>query len=316
MILMITYTIRRLVLMIPVVLALILIVFTILTFTPGDPSAIILSNEYSPEASQKVKADLGLNRPFIVQYFTYVGGLLHGDFGISYITRAPVFDQLAARFPNTFKVVFAAMIFCVAVAMPIGIFSATKPYSVLSNISTVVGLLGVSMPIFWLGLMLILLFSVQLGWLPSSGMDKGFLSLILPAFTVGANYMANIMRTTRSSMLEAIRQDYIRTARAKGVSEHNVIYDHALKNALMPTITVIGMNVGALLGGVVLTETVFSIPGTGRLMVEAINKRDTPTVLGCIVIMAITVAVSNLIVDLLYAYIDPRIKAQYRSRKA
>jgi peptide/nickel transport system permease protein len=275
-----------------------------------------LGNEYSPEASQKVKADLGLNRPFIVQYFTYVGGLLHGDFGISYITRAPVFDQLAARFPNTFKVVLAAMIFCVAVAMPIGIFSATKPYSVLSNISTVVGLLGVSMPIFWLGLMLILLFSVQLGWLPSSGMDKGFISLILPAFTVGANYMANIMRTTRSSMLEAIRQDYIRTARAKGVSEHNVIYDHALKNALMPTITVIGMNVGALLGGVVLTETVFSIPGTGRLMVEAINKRDTPTVLGCIVIMAITVAVSNLIVDLLYAYIDPRIKAQYRSRKA
>lgn len=167
------------------------------------------------------------------------------------------------------------------------------------------------MPVFWLGLLLILFFSVHLGWLPSSGMDDGLKSLILPAVTVGANYMANTMRTTRSSMLEAVRQDYIRTARAKGVSEHDVIYDHALGNALMPTITVVGLNVGALLGGVVYCETVFSIPGTGRLLVESINKRDVPCVLGCLVIMAICVAVSNLIVDLIYAYIDPRIKAQY-----
>jgi peptide/nickel transport system permease protein len=180
----------------------------------------------------------------------------------------------------------------------------------------VVGLLGVSLPIFWLGLLMILLFSVNLGWLPPSGMDNGFKSLILPSVTLGANYMANIMRTTRSSMLEAIRQDYMRTAKAKGVGESAAIFHHALPNALMPTITVVGMNVGTLLGGVVLTETVFSIPGTGRFLVESINKRDTPCVLGCLVVMALCVAISNLIVDLVYAYIDPRIKAQYSAGRA
>jgi len=219
---------------------------------------------------------------------------------------------------NTAWIVGFAMLLCVSLGIPIGILSATRPRSVFSQGTMVFGLMGVSMPIFWLGLLLILLFSVKLGWLPSSGLDHGARSLVLPAITLGFNYMANIMRTTRSSMLEAIRQDFIRTARAKGVSERRVIYDHALGNALMPTITIIGMDVGTLLGGVVLTETVFSIPGMGRLLVEAINQRDTPCVLGCLVVMAITVAVSNLIVDLVYAYIDPRIRAQYRAgaRKA
>jgi peptide/nickel transport system permease protein len=219
---------------------------------------------------------------------------------------------------NTAWIVVSAMVLCVTLGIPIGIRSATKPNSVFSQGAMVFGLMGVSMPIFWLGLLLILFFSVNLGWLPSSGLDNGFKSLILPAITLGFNYMANIMRTTRSSMMEAIRQDFIRTARAKGVSEHDVIYDHALGNALMPTITIIGMDVGTLLGGVVLTETVFSIPGMGRLLVEAINQRDTPCVLGTLVIMAICVAVSNLIVDLIYAYIDPRIRAQYgaKARKA
>lgn len=296
--------------MIPVILALTFVVFTIMYFTPGDPTAVILGNEYSEEASNQLKAELGLDKPFFIQFINYVANLVQGDFGMSYITRAPVSEQLFGRFPNTFKVVAGAMIFCVAVGVPIGVFSGTRPYSFLSNITMVLGLLGVSLPIFWLGLLLILLFSVNLGWLPSSGLDS-WKSLILPCLALGANYMANIMRTTRSSMLEVIRQDYIRTAKAKGVSRKNVVRKHALQNAMMPTITVIGMNIGALLGGVVLTETVFSIPGTGRLLVESINKRDTPSVLGCLVIMAITVAISNLIVDLIYAYIDPRIKAQY-----
>ena len=308
---MIKYVLKRLVILIPIVIALTFFVFTILYMTPGDPTEIILGSDYTEEASIQLKQELGLDQPFIVQYVTYLKNLACGNFGISYITRAPVGEQLAARFPNTFKIVIAAMIFCVVVGMPIGIRSATKPDSLFSKITMVIGLMGVSMPVFWLGLLLILLFSVHLGWLPSSGMDNGFKSLILPAVTVGANYMANTMRTTRSSMLESIRQDYIRTARAKGVSERDVIYDHALGNALMPTITVVGLNVGALLGGVVYCETVFSIPGTGRLLVESINKRDAPCVLGCLVIMAICVAVSNLIVDLIYAYIDPRIKAQY-----
>lgn len=307
---MIKYVIKRLLDMIPVILALTFVVFTIMYFTPGDPTAVILGNEYSEEASNQLKAELGLDKPFFIQFINYVANLARGDFGMSYITRAPVSEQLLGRFPNTFKVVIGAMIFCVAIGVPIGVLSGTKPYSLLSNITMVLGLLGVSLPIFWLGLLLILLFSVKLGWLPSSGLDS-WKSLILPCVTLGANYMANIMRTTRSSMLEVIRQDYIRTAKAKGVSRKNIIRKHALQNAMMPTITVIGMNIGALLGGVVLTETVFSIPGTGRLLVESINKRDTPSVLGCLVIMAITVAISNLIVDIIYAYIDPRIKAQY-----
>jgi peptide/nickel transport system permease protein len=285
-------------------------------FTPGDPTAVILGNEYSEEASNALKAELGLDKPFFVQYVNYVVKLARGDFGMSYIYRTPVSEQLAARFPNTFRVVLAAMLFCVGVGIPIGIYSATKPNSIFSNITMILGLLGVSLPIFWLGLLLILLFSVHLRWLPSSGMDQGLKSLILPAVALGANYMANIMRTTRSSMLESIRQDFIRTAKAKGVNQHNIIYSHALPNALMPTITVVGMNIGALLGGVVLTETVFSIPGTGRMLVESINKRDTPSVLGCLVIMAFCVAISNLIVDLIYAYIDPRIKAQYKTGRA
>jgi peptide/nickel transport system permease protein len=313
---MIKYILKRLIIMVPVILALTFVVFTIMHMTPGDPTAIILGNEYSEEASAKLKAELGLDRPFVVQYLHYVGGLLTGDFGQSYIYRAPVSDQLAARFPNTFTVVIAAMVFCVGVGLPVGVYSATRPNSILSNIAMVLSLLGVSLPIFWLGLLLILLFSVTLGWLPANGMDQGFRSIILPAIALGANYMANTMRTTRSSMLEAIRQDYVRTARAKGVTKGNVIRQHALPNALMPTITVVGMNIGALLGGAVLTETVFSIPGTGRFLVESIKSRDTPSVLGCLVIMALCVAISNLIVDLIYAYIDPRIKAQYTGGKA
>ena len=311
---MIRYVIKRLIVMIPVVLALTFLVFSILHRTPGDATAIILGNEFSEEASLQIKRELGLDKPFIIQYINYVLKLARGDFGMSYITRAPVGEQLSGRFINTMQIVICAMIFVVVVGIPIGVLSATKPNTWFARVMLVTGLLGVSMPIFWLGLLLILLFSVHLQWLPSSGMDHGFLSLILPSLTVGANYMANTMRTTRSSMLESIRQDYIRTARAKGVSERTVIYDHALGNALMPTITVVGLNVGALLGGLVLTETVFSIPGTGRLLVDSIRSRDTPVVLGCLVIMALCVAISNLIVDLIYAYIDPRIRAQYSAK--
>ena len=308
------FVVKRLFAMIPIILAVTFVVFTIMYFTPGDPTNVILGNEWSETASAQLKAELGLDQSFIMQFFNYVKNLVQGNFGMSYITRAPVGDQLLARFPNTLIVVAGAMVFCVGVGVPIGIYSGVKPYSLFSNVTMVAGLLGVSLPIFWLGLLLILLFSVQLGWLPSSGWDS-FASLILPSLALGSNYMANVMRTTRSSMLEVIRQDYIRTAKAKGVNERNVVLKHALQNAMMPTITVIGMNIGALLGGVVLTETVFSIPGTGRLLVESINKRDTPTVLGCLVIMAVCVAISNLVVDIIYAYIDPRIKAQYGGGK-
>ena len=301
--------------MIPVILAVTLVVFTIMWFVPGDPTNIILGNEWTEAASAQVKMELGLDQPFLVQFFHYTTNLVQGDFGISYITRAPVGEQLLARFPNTLKVVLGAMLFCVAVGVPIGVYSGVKPYSWFSNFTMVAGLLGISFPIFWLGLLLILLFSVHLGWLPSSGLEDGFASLILPCLALGGNYMANIMRITRSSMLEVIRQDYIRTAKAKGVKAIDVVLKHALQNSMMPTITVIGMDIGTLLGGVVLTETVFSIPGTGRLLLESINKRDTPTVIGCLVVMAVCIAISNLIVDIVYAYVDPRIKAQYGAGK-
>lgn len=309
------FVVKRLIAMIPVILAVTFVVFTIMWFVPGDPTNIILGNEWSEAASARLKAELGLDQPFLVQFFHYTTNLVQGDFGMSYITRAPVGEQLMARFPNTLKVVFGAMLFCVCVGVPIGVYSGVKPYSLFSNCTMVAGLLGISFPIFWLGLLLILLFSVHLGWLPSSGLEDGFVSLILPSLALGGNYMANIMRITRSSMLEVIRQDYIRTAKAKGVKALDVVLKHALQNSMMPTITVIGMDIGTLLGGVVLTETVFSIPGTGRLLVESINKRDTPTVIGCLVIMAVCIAISNLIVDIVYAYVDPRIKAQYGGGK-
>lgn len=311
---MIRYIIRRLLALIPVIMALTFIVFAILHMTPGDATSIILGNEYTPELGAQLRGELGLDQPLVVQYFHYIVNLFQGDFGISYVTRAPVIEQLSVRFVNTLQIVICAMIICVSLGVPIGIASATKPHSLLAKGAMVFSVMGVSMPIFWLGLLLILLFSVHLGWLPSSGLDEGLKSLLLPAVTVGFNYMANIMRTTRSSMMEAIRQDYVRTARAKGVKEHDVIYSHALGNAMMPTITVIGLDVGTLLGGVVLTETVFSIPGTGRLLVEAINQRDTPCVLGTLVLMALCVAISNLAVDLIYAWIDPRIRAKYVSK--
>jgi peptide/nickel transport system permease protein len=309
------FVVKRLIAMIPVVLAVTFVVFTIMWFVPGDPTNIILGNEWSEAASAKLKAELGLDQPFLVQFFHYTTNLVQGDFGMSYITRAPVREQLMARFSNTLEVVAGAMLFCVGVGVPIGVYSGVRPYSLFSNFTMVAGLLGISFPIFWLGLLLILLFSVYLRWLPSSGLDDGFASLILPSLALGSNYMANIMRITRSSMLEVIRQDYIRTAKAKGVTARDVVVKHALQNSMMPTITVIGMDVGTLLGGVVLTETVFSIPGTGRLLVESINKRDTPTVLGCLVIMAVCIAISNLLVDIVYAYVDPRIKAQYGGGK-
>jgi peptide/nickel transport system permease protein len=309
------FVVKRLIAMIPVVLAVTFVVFTIMWFVPGDPTNIILGNEWSEAASAKLKAELGLDQSFLVQFFHYTTNLVQGNFGMSYITRAPVAEQLMARFPNTLKVVAGAMLFCVVVGVPIGVYSGVRAYSLFSNVTMVVGLLGISFPIFWLGLLLILLFSVHLSWLPSSGLEDGFASLILPSLALGSNYMANIMRITRSSMLEVIRQDYIRTAKAKGVKARDVVVKHALQNSMMPTITVIGMDIGTLLGGVVLTETVFSIPGTGRLLVESINKRDTPAVLGCLVIMAVCIAVSNLVVDIVYAYVDPRIKAQYGGGK-
>ncbi len=305
------YVLRRLLYLIPVIIGVTFIVFTIMHFTPGDPAQLILGESAPEEAVEQLREEMGLNDPFFVQYFTFLGNAARGDFGTSYNTKNPVFDEVFARFPATLKLTIAGMIIAIAIGIPVGIISATKQYSITDNVAMILALLGVSMPNFWLGLMLILLFSVNLGVLPSGG-DAGFTSLILPAITLGTGVAAIITRMTRSSMLEVVRQDYIRTARAKGVPEKEVINKHALKNALIPIVTIIGLQFGSLLGGAVLTETVFTWPGIGRLMVESIRRKDTPTVLASVIFLSLTFSIVNLFIDVLYAYLDPRIKSQYQ----
>lgn len=305
------YIIKRLLLLIPVILGVTFIVFFIMYLTPGDPAKIALGENAPQEQVDKMREEMGLNDHFLVQYARFVGKAVTGDFGRSYDTKKPVFEEVFSRFPATLKLTIAGIIIAVLIGIPVGIISATKQYSILDYSTMILALLGVSMPNFWLGLMLILFFSVRYGMLPSGGSGT-MAHLILPAITLGTGVAAIITRMTRSSMLEVIRQDYIRTARAKGVAENVVINKHALKNALIPIVTVIGLQFGYLLGGAVLTETVFTWPGVGRLLVEAIKRKDTPTVLASVVFLSVTFSIVNLFVDILYAYLDPRIKSQYR----
>lgn len=297
--------------MLPVMLGVTFVVFFVISLTPGDPATMILGEGATEEAIQDLREEMGLNDPLIVQYINYVKNLLKGDFGTSYASGKSVWSDISARFPNTFVLTISAIVLSVVISIPIGVLSATKQYSLFDNIGMILALVGISMPSFWTGLILIIVFSLNLGWFPSGGMDS-WMSLILPAFTLAVASMASITRTTRSSMLEVIRQDYINTAKAKGVSRKVVIRKHALKNALIPAITVIGLEFGVLLGGAVLTETVFSWPGIGRLMVIAIQSKDLPMVLGCVLVFALAFSIVNLIIDILYSFIDPRIKASYR----
>lgn len=306
------YVIKRLLMLIPVILGVSFLVFFIMSLSPGDPARTILGENAPQESVDALREELGLNDPVIVQYVNYMKDLLHGDLGESYKSGRPVFGEIVARFPATLKLAFWGMVFAVVLSIPIGIISATKQYSITDSVSMVFALLGVATPNFWLGLMLIIGFSLKLRWFPSGGMEAGWRSLILPVITLGTGCMANITRTTRSSMLEVIRQDYIRTAKAKGVSRNKVINKHALKNALIPVVTVIGLQFGSLLGGAVLTEAVFSWPGVGTFLVSSIKAKDTPAVLGCVIVFSICFSIVNLCVDLLYAYIDPRIKSKYK----
>ncbi|MDM8533609.1 ABC transporter permease [Clostridiaceae bacterium HSG29] len=307
---MLKYISRRILMLIPVMLGVTFLVFFIISLTPGDAATIILGNGATEESIKELREEMGFNDPLIVQYGNYMKDLLTGNMGTSYSTGKLVSGEIGQRFPNTFKLTFSAIFIAILISIPIGVISATKQYSIFDNTGMIFALVGISMPSFWTGIMLIIAFSLKLGWFPSSGMD-GLQSLILPAFTLAIASTASITRTTRSSMLEVVRQDYINTAKAKGVSKKNVIRKHALRNALIPAITVIGLEFGILLGGAVLTETVFSWPGIGRLMVESIQRKDTPMVLGCVIVFAVAFSVVNLIVDILYAYIDPRIKANY-----
>lgn len=305
------YICKRILMMIPVIIGVSLLVFLVLKMTPGDPARVVAGSEADEATVEQIREELGLNKPVLQQYVDYMLDLLHGDMGTSYTTNKPVAEEIIARMPTTFILAFAGVFVAVLIGIPLGIISATKQYSILDYISTLLALGGVAMPNFWLGLMLILLFSLKLGWLPSGGGDS-WTAYVLPAITLGVGATANFMRTTRSSMLEVIRQDYIRTARAKGAGEGRVVMHHALRNAMIPVITVIGLQIGTLLGGAVVNETVFSLPGLGTLMINAINQKNEPVVLGCLITFAIIFSLVNLLIDILYAFIDPRIKSQYK----
>jgi len=306
--------------LIPVLIGVTFIVFFILALTPGDPVTIILGDNATAENIAKLTEELGLDDPLLVRYGRYMLNLLKGDLGKSYSNQLSVADQILERFPNTFILAVAAILVALIIGIPVGIISAKKQYTWLDNTFMVLALVGVSMPVFWLGLVLVIVFSLNLRWLPSQGMGQGFMgilkSLVLPAVSLGAGSAAMVARMTRSSMLEVIRQDYIDTARAKGVKESTITIRHMLKNALIPIITVVGLQFGQLLGGAVLTETVFSWPGLGRFMVEAIKKKDTPSVLGSVIFLSVAFSIVNLLIDILYAYVDPRIKSQYKVQSA
>jgi len=329
------YIIKRLLLLIPVLIGVSLLVFVVMHMFTTDPAATILGQHAKQDQILALREQLGLNKPIYVQYWNFLVGIFHGNLGDSLMTKTPVWNEIKARFPATIELALAAVIFASIFGVIMGVISAIKQNSVVDYICMVVSLLGVSMPIFWLGLIFILVFSVQLHWLPVAGridiglepikitglylidslatgnMDAFFSALkhlILPAVALGSTSTAIIARMTRSTMLEVVRQDYIRTARAKGLLERPIIFGHALKNALIPIVTVIGLQLGSLLGGAVLTETVFSWPGVGKYVVEAILASDYPVVQGSVMMMAVIFVLVNLIVDIIYAFIDPRIK--------
>ena len=308
------YILKRLAMLIPVLIGVLLIIFILSEITPGDAARQLAGEFASEEDVEAIREQLGLNKPFLERFGRYVWGLITRlDLGTSYQTSQPVSSEIFARFPTTLLLALVSMLFAVGLGIPAGIISATRQYSLIDNISMVTALLGVSMPNCWQGLMNIIVFSIWLKWLPASGF-YGWQYWILPALTIGTSSAALLTRMTRSSMLEVIRQDYIRTARAKGQKESKIIIYHALKNALIPIVTVVGIQFGGLLGGAVLTETVFAIPGVGKFMVDAIKARDYPIVQGGVLIMAVISSIVNLLVDVLYSFIDPRLKSIYKKR--
>ena len=305
------YILKRLVMMIPVLLGVLLLVFMLNALSPGDPATQLVGENASTEAIEAMREQLGLNKPLVQQFCDYVIGVVTRlDLGTSYQSRCPVRDEILERFPTTALLAALSMLLAIAIGLPAGIISATKQYSLFDKLGTVISMIGVSMPNFWQGLMNILIFAVTLTWLPASGF-YGPKYWILPVLTVGTSSAATICRMTRSSMLEVVRQDYIRTARAKGQTESNIIFRHTLKNALIPIITVVGMQLGNLLCGATLTESIFAISGLGRYMMDAIKARNFPAVQGSVLFLAVVFSVCNLIVDVIYAYVDPRILSMY-----
>ncbi len=303
------YILKKILSIIPTVIGVSFIVFFLLYMSPGDAAIAIAGADAPPEVINNLRESLGLNRPFIVQYGSFLKNLFTKfDLGNSYITKDPVTTKLLSALPNTLKLTFFSLSLAVVFGVFFGVISAIKKHKFTDNIIMAIGLIALAMPIFWSGLLLILLFSVRLKMFPSSGFST-VKHMVLPGIALGLQSAAIIMRMTRSSMIEVLNEDYIRTARAKGLKESIVIGLHALKNALIPVITTIGLQAGALLGGSVLTETIFSIPGIGRLMVDAVKTKDYPVVLGGVMFISVAYVIISIIADLLYGVVDPKIKA-------
>lgn len=302
------YILKRLVTSIPVLFGVSIIVFVVMNVLPGDPAQILLgSQEVTPQQLQRLREQLHLDDPLHVRYLTMMGGALRGDLGRSIRSDRPVIEIFMDQFPSTLELTIAALVASIAIGVVAGVIAAVRQYSVLDNLSMLVALLGVSMPSFWLGLLLIFVFALGLGWLPATG-TGGPERLLLPALTLGAGGAGVIARLVRSSMLEVLRMEYVTTARAKGLGEHVVVLHHALRNALIPVVTVVGLEVGRLLSGAFVVEVVFSRPGIGRIAIQAINFKDYTIVQGIVLYAAALYVVVNLVVDIVYAYLDPRIR--------
>lgn len=300
------YILHRLALALLTLVGVTVVIFLLIRLIPGDPARILAGLLASDDEVRRLRVELGLTQPLYVQYFIFFTGLLHGNLGFSAATRAPVLEEIALRLRPTVLLATSSIAMATLGGLAAGIVSATRRYSVLDYVAMTLAVFGVSIPVFWLGLMLMLLFAVYLHWLPAGGYGTP-ISFVLPTIALAAFSTGIIARMTRSSLLETLSQDYVRTARAKGVPREGVVLRHALKNALIPVLTVIGLQFGTLLGGAILTETTFAWPGMGRLLVNSILSRDYPVIQGIVLTFAAMFAVVNLLVDLLYAYVDPRI---------
>lgn len=316
---MLRYIAKRILWMIPIILGVTILVFTMMVFCPGDPAQIILGASATEADLAAKRVELGLDRPYLVRLATYMSDVfLHFDLGSSWITNIDIMTTIVDRMPRTLILAIVTMVVAFGLGIPLGIMAATHQNKWQDHVSMILALIGVAIPNFWLALLLIILFSVKLGWLPAMGVGTGLAGLkyyILPALSNGAGALANSARQTRSAMLDVIRADYITTARAKGVAERQVITRHALKNAMLPIITQMGISFGRMLGGAMIIETIFSLPGMGSYIISAVNNRDYPVVQGGTIILAIAFSIAMLLIDLLYAAVDPRIKAQYASSK-
>lgn len=305
---------KRILQLIPVLLITMSITFVITRVLPGNPAVTILGPQATPEAIEKMEEEMGLNDPLPIQYINYIKGVLTGDLGTSYRYNQPVATLILEKLPNTLQLALASLIIALVIGIPVGLLSAVKQYSVFDYVSMFLALIGVSIPSFWLGLMLVLVFSVNLGWLPTMGMGSmaaGFgdvlVHLILPAFCLSTGSMANFARISRSSMLEVLDQDYMKAVRAKGIRESVVVMKHGFKNALPPIVTVLGMRISALMTGAIMVESIFSWPGIGRLIVDAINNNDYELIQGSVLFMAVLYVLVNLAVDIAYLYINPKV---------